>query len=69
MRPASAPVLSHADVGCFPWVEPTNVIPVHYEGWSHFKQDRNDAEPELAASTVAPAMHWLDPGEATNVRV
>lgn len=45
-------------------VQPTTVIPVHYEGWSHFKQDRDEAEPQLAASAVGASVHWLDPGES-----
>lgn len=48
-------------------VRPTSVIPVHYEGWSHFKQDRPQAEPELAA--LGDAVHWVDPGESTLVVV
>jgi L-ascorbate metabolism protein UlaG (beta-lactamase superfamily) len=31
------------------------VIPVHYEGWTHFRQDRTAIEPELAAGPPAPA--------------
>ncbi|HSI27269.1 MAG TPA: MBL fold metallo-hydrolase [Aeromicrobium sp.] len=48
-------------------VHPTSVIPVHYEGWSHFKQDRPEAEPELAA--LGDVVHWADPGESTLVVV
>ena len=46
-------------------VEPTNVVPVHYEGWSHFQQGRDVAEKVLASS--AHAVTWLDPGESTTV--
>ena len=38
---------------------------VHYEGWSHFKQGREAAEPVLATSPFADRVHWLDPGETT----
>lgn len=48
-------------------VGPTSVIPVHYEGWSHFKQDRPKAEPELSA--LGDVVHWIDPGESTLVVV
>jgi L-ascorbate metabolism protein UlaG (beta-lactamase superfamily) len=48
-------------------VRPTSVIPVHYEGWSHFKQDRPEAEPELAA--LGDVVHWAEPGESTLVVV
>ncbi len=46
-------------------VDPANVVPVHYEGWTHFKQDRDGAEPELAATPYADRIHWIDPGEST----
>ncbi len=46
-------------------IQPTTVIPVHYEGWSHFQQGRGDAEQILAASPYA--IRWLDPGEAATV--
>lgn len=46
-------------------VKPTTVIPVHYEGWTHFKQDRDEAEPQLAGTTHADRIRWLDPGQST----
>ena len=50
-------------------VRPTNVIPVHYEGWSHFQQGRAAAEPVLARSSYGDRVTWLDPGDATSVQV
>ncbi|MFL6061516.1 MAG: MBL fold metallo-hydrolase [Marmoricola sp.] len=50
-------------------VEPRTVVPVHYEGWSHFSQDRPVAEPVLATSRFADRVTWLDPGQATTVEV
>jgi L-ascorbate metabolism protein UlaG (beta-lactamase superfamily) len=44
-------------------VQPSHVVPVHYEGWSHFQQDRGPAEPILAASPLADRITWLDPGQ------
>jgi L-ascorbate metabolism protein UlaG (beta-lactamase superfamily) len=46
-------------------VDPAAVVPVHYEGWTHFKQGRDAAEPVLSASRFADRVHWIDPGEAT----
>jgi L-ascorbate metabolism protein UlaG (beta-lactamase superfamily) len=45
------------------------VVPVHYEGWSHFRQGRAAVERELA---VAPAdirerFRWLPPGVPTQL--
>ena len=50
-------------------VAPTHVIPVHYEGWSHFQQDRDRAEPILAGSRYASAIQWRDPGQAATIDV
>jgi hypothetical protein len=46
-------------------VDPAAIVPVHYEGWTHFKQGRPEAEPVLSASRFADRVHWVDPGEAT----
>jgi L-ascorbate metabolism protein UlaG (beta-lactamase superfamily) len=50
-------------------VQPAHVVPVHYEGWSHFQQDRGDAEAVLARSPLADRITWLDPGEAVSLPV
>ena len=50
-------------------VEPAHVVPVHYEGWSHFQQDRGPAEKVLAESPYADRITWLDPGEDVTLRV
>ena len=50
-------------------VQPTHVVPVHYEGWSHFQQDRDAAEPIIKASPYADRVSWLDPGEAVTLPV
>ncbi|TDD14227.1 MBL fold metallo-hydrolase [Kribbella turkmenica] len=41
-------------------LRPRTVIPVHYEGWSHFSQGRPAVTKAFATSTLNP--HWLDPG-------
>jgi L-ascorbate metabolism protein UlaG (beta-lactamase superfamily) len=43
------------------------VIPLHYEGWSHFSQGRADAE--AAFSALGPRVRWLTPGVSTAVEV
>lgn len=50
-------------------VRPRTVVPVHYEGWAHFHQDRPAAEGVLARAEHAAAIHWLDPGESTHADV
>lgn len=50
-------------------LRPRTVVPVHYEGWSHFSQGRRAAQEqfERAPQDLRDAIHWLDPGRATEV--
>lgn len=48
-------------------IKPAAVVPVHYEGWSHFQQGRDDAEQVLAGSPYADRITWVDPGGSTLV--
>ncbi len=50
-------------------VKPMHVVPVHYEGWSHFQQDRGPAEQVLSTSPYADRVTWLDPGESATFPV
>jgi L-ascorbate metabolism protein UlaG (beta-lactamase superfamily) len=42
-------------------LNPRVVVPVHYEGWSHFR------EPEQNARAALPTATWLTPGQPTEV--
>jgi L-ascorbate metabolism protein UlaG (beta-lactamase superfamily) len=44
---------------------PRVVVPVHYEGWSHFSQGRRDVEQAFAGS--AHDLRWLPIGEAVEM--
>jgi L-ascorbate metabolism protein UlaG (beta-lactamase superfamily) len=48
-------------------VRPRTVIPVHYEGWSHFHQGRTAIEQELeqAPADIRGSICWLPLGQAT----
>lgn len=50
-------------------LRPTTVLPVHYEGWAHFRQQRRAAEREFAAAPeeIRRAVRWLPIGEAAAV--
>ena len=50
-------------------LKPAHVIPVHYESWSHFQQDRGPAEATINASPYADRVNWLDPGQAITLYV
>ena len=44
-------------------------IPVHYEGWTHFRQGRPAIEGEFAQAPadISRSIRWLPIGEATTV--
>jgi len=43
------------------------IVPIHFEGWSHFKQGREAARREFEAAGVADRVRWLEQGEPTDV--
>jgi L-ascorbate metabolism protein UlaG (beta-lactamase superfamily) len=47
------------------------VVPVHYEGWSHFTEGREQIERELAAagSDAIPGLRWATIGDPTTLTV
>ena len=50
-------------------VRPRTAIPIHYEGWKHFKQGRDDVERELAGAPtdIAGRIRWLQIGVAVDL--
>jgi L-ascorbate metabolism protein UlaG (beta-lactamase superfamily) len=49
-------------------VRPRIAVPVHYEGWQHFRQGRAAVEASLAdAPDVRDTVRWLDIGTATEL--
>ncbi|MFD9252292.1 MBL fold metallo-hydrolase [Streptomyces bottropensis] len=52
-------------------LRPRTVVPVHYEGWSHFREPRAAAERTRAGAPaeVRDAFRWLPPGTATAISV
>jgi L-ascorbate metabolism protein UlaG (beta-lactamase superfamily) len=49
-------------------LRPRTVVPVHYEGWSHFRQGRPAVERALAAvPDVRERVQWLEPGVPRSV--
>jgi hypothetical protein len=45
------------------------VIPIHYEGWQHFREGRDAAEREFARAPdeVRRAVRWLPIGEPVDL--
>lgn len=52
-------------------IRPRVVIPIHYEGWSHFKEGRDAIERELetAPEDIRRRFRWLPIGEAVDLAV
>jgi L-ascorbate metabolism protein UlaG (beta-lactamase superfamily) len=52
-------------------IAPRTTIPIHYEGWKHFRQGRAAIEAELATAPpeVRDTVRWLDIGTATDITV
>jgi L-ascorbate metabolism protein UlaG (beta-lactamase superfamily) len=50
-------------------LRPRTVVPVHYEGWSHFREGRAAIEQRLATAPAAvrEAFHFLTIGEPTDL--
>jgi L-ascorbate metabolism protein UlaG (beta-lactamase superfamily) len=52
-------------------MNPETVIPIHYEGWKHFRQGRTAAEQAFAHAPGDLASHvrWLELGASANLNV
>lgn len=52
-------------------VNPRTVIPIHYEGWKHFRQGRGAIEAEFAAAPerFRRSVRWLPIGDQVSVEV
>jgi L-ascorbate metabolism protein UlaG (beta-lactamase superfamily) len=43
------------------------VLPIHYEGWGHFREGRAEIEDAFGSAGLLGRLAWLPPGEATEV--
>ena len=52
-------------------LRPEAVVPIHYEGWRHFRQGREQIETALAAAPadLRERVHWLPIGGGTEIGV
>jgi L-ascorbate metabolism protein UlaG (beta-lactamase superfamily) len=52
-------------------IQPQAAIPIHYEGWKHFRQGREEIERELAGApeAIRERIRWLPMGVGTAVAV
>lgn len=50
-------------------LQPDTIIPIHYEGWKHFRQGRDAARRVFGSSPVASRVRWLALGAPTEIAV
>ena len=50
-------------------IDPATIVPIHYEGWKHFRQDAGEARSILDGSPVGDRVRWLTPGTPTALAV
>lgn len=50
-------------------LHPRTVIPIHYEGWKHFRQPREEAEKQFARAGISNLVHWLPLGQVAEVEI
>ena len=50
-------------------LNPRTVIPLHYEGWKHFRQSPAEARRVFASSPFSGSTRWLKPGVPTTISV
>lgn len=43
------------------------IIPLHYSGWEHFSESRNDIQSAFSSAGLQRRLRWLEPGVATSV--
>jgi L-ascorbate metabolism protein UlaG (beta-lactamase superfamily) len=50
-------------------LNPQTVIPIHYEGWKHFKESGNDAGKVFEESDIKEKIRWLPLGKPAEVEI
>lgn len=50
-------------------LDPTTILPLHFEGWKHFRQGRGPAERVLNGSPLGPRVRWMTAGTPTELTV
>jgi L-ascorbate metabolism protein UlaG (beta-lactamase superfamily) len=50
-------------------LSPRAAIPIHYEGWSHFREPRAEAEKLFIESEIEDKVQWLPLGMPVNIEI
>lgn len=50
-------------------IDAETIVPIHYEGFTHFKQGRDAVEGEFGRAGLGSRARWLEPGVPTELSV
>jgi Predicted Zn-dependent hydrolases of the beta-lactamase fold len=50
-------------------LNPQTAIPIHYEGWKHFREPRAQAEKEFLAAGIKDKVQWLPLGQPFDLEI
>jgi L-ascorbate metabolism protein UlaG (beta-lactamase superfamily) len=50
-------------------LNPRTIIPIHYEGWKHFREGRTILEKSFATAGLSERVRWLELGQPTDVEI
>jgi len=50
-------------------LNPQTVVPIHYEGWKHFREPKAEAEKQFAAAGIEERVRWLPLGEPISIEI
>ncbi|HEX9387176.1 MAG TPA: MBL fold metallo-hydrolase [Anaerolineales bacterium] len=50
-------------------LQPQSVIPIHYEGWKHFREPRAQAESVFRAAGIQDKVQWLPLGKPLDMEI
>ncbi len=50
-------------------LNPRTIVPIHYEGWKHFREPKAEAEKQFAAAGIKERVRWLPLGEPVPIEI
>jgi L-ascorbate metabolism protein UlaG (beta-lactamase superfamily) len=50
-------------------LNPRSIIPIHYEGWKHFREGRTIIEKEFTVAGLNDKLHWLEMGRKVGIEI
>jgi L-ascorbate metabolism protein UlaG (beta-lactamase superfamily) len=50
-------------------LNPRTIIPIHYEGWKHFREGKAVIEKEFVVAGLSNKLRWLELGQSVEIEV